>query len=75
MKPTTIETTRRGYRVGDDNEYVATFNERPSDEDVEAAQIQHGYHPGGYGGPSEVRRTKMNDGTWTVRWRSFASCD
>lgn len=83
MKPTSTKTTRRGSggRGADAyNHYEAIFpggkDERPTDDDVAAAQEAHGFHPAGYGSPMRITREELPDVVgWRVRWQSFASCD
>lgn len=78
MTPTTITTTKRGSGgPGADatNTYEALFKERPTDDDIANAQLEHGYHPAGYGAPMRVHIKQDPNGEWRVTWQSWASCD
>ncbi len=57
--------------------FTATFTglEPPTHQDIAAAQEQAGFHPCGYGGPSNVSRMLQADGSWRVTWECGASCD
>jgi hypothetical protein len=75
MKPTSIKTVQRGHRFADLNYYEAIFPGSPDRDDISMAQRDHGFDPGGYGGPSCIQVEVQLDGTCLVRWSSHATCD
>lgn len=63
-----------GHRACDDINFEAVFDSDPSFEELCEAQMNAGYHPGGYGGPRSVSKKQILD-CFVVRWCCYASCD
>jgi len=64
------KTGQTGNRPRDRIYFEARFDGPPEASDVSEAQKKAGYHPGGYGGPQDVRVVGN-----TATWWCAASCD
>jgi hypothetical protein len=67
-------TGQTGHRTSDNIFFEAVFDCDPNIEDVYEAQKIAGYHPGGYGGPGDIRKKQVAD-CFVVTWCCYASCD
>jgi hypothetical protein len=56
------------------NYYKLYTTYKPSFHDIRTAQEQLGFHPAGYGGPSNLDITQEGK-KWVSRWESSSSCE
>lgn len=54
--------------------FEALFRTEPTREEIVAAQISKGYHPGGYSGPWRLTTTQTEEGVSAV-WYCSDNCD
>lgn len=63
-----------GRGAGDENRYGLRTPHVPSRDTLVEAQTAAGFHPAGYGGPSNVSSRADGDEVVTT-WTSSSSCD
>lgn len=49
-------------------------DEKPTYEDISAAQLRLGYHPAGYAGPWDIKSEKDGE-NWKTTWGCAHSCE
>jgi hypothetical protein len=66
--------TDRPTNLSSKNWFRIESSYEPSKQDIEQSQIDLGYHPNGYGGPSNVERSIYRC-RFITTWSCSASCD
>lgn len=69
-----VKISRYGSGIAGRVLFEGVSDREPTEDEIQQAQIEAGYHPAGYGGPWYVC-FEEEKGEWKVRWTCAGSCD